>query len=83
MTGKIDEADASAPTPIMRPRKMLVNVPDADCSTLESISGIRKTSIVRQIGFASSMAAPRLCIRFGFARKDVVSVAGKRHAPGD
>ena len=75
MTGKIDDAEASAPTPIMRPKKMLVNVPEADCSTLESISGMRNTSIVRQIGFESSMAAPRLCIRNGFARKDVVPAA--------
>jgi hypothetical protein len=61
---------------------MLVNVPDADCSTLASISGIKKTSIVRQIGLLSSMAGPRRM--FGvFVRKDVVPAPAKRDGPGD
>ena len=81
-TGKIDDAAANAPTPIRRPRKILVNVCDADCSTFESISGSKKTSIVRQIGFESSMAGPRR-IRTRFARKDVVPAAAKGNAPGD
>jgi hypothetical protein len=81
--GKIDEAAASAWTPIMRPRKMLVNIPDADCSMLETISGMRKTSIVRQIGLVSSMAAPRRCMSAAFVRKDVVPAAAKDDVPGD
>src|SRR5471032_2672716 len=81
-TGKIDDAAASAPTPIKRPRKMLVNVCEADWSTFESINGRRKTSIVRQIGFESSMAGPRR-IRSAFARKDVPPAPEKDGAPGD
>src|SRR5476649_2089329 len=81
-TGKIDDDAASAPTPSIRPRKMLVNVCEADCKTFESISGMRKTSIVRQMGFESSMAVPRrMAIRF--ARKDVVPAAAKAVVPGD
>jgi hypothetical protein len=81
-TGKTDDDAASAPTPISRPRKMLVNVCDADCSTLESINGMRKTSIVRQMGFESSMAGPRR-IPLRFARKDVAPAAAKCEIPGD
>jgi hypothetical protein len=81
-TGKIDELAASAPTPSIRPKKMLVNVCDADCSTFESINGMRKTSIVRQIGFESSMAGPRR-IAFRFACKDVAPAPAKGNVPGD
>ena len=82
-SGNTAEAAASALTPIMRPRKMLVNVAEADCSTFESISGIRKTSIERQTGFESSMMAPRRCIGAGFARKDRLPAAAKSVGPGD
>src|ERR1700688_396155 len=46
----------------MRPRKMLLSVCDADCSTLLSMSGMRNNPIVRQIGLESSIAGPRRCI---------------------
>ena len=62
---------------------MLVNVPDADCSTFESISGTRKISIVRQIGLLSSMRAPCRCILAPFARKDVPPATAKGDGPGD
>src|SRR5580658_1299555 len=42
---------------------MLLSVDDADCSTLLSMSGIRKTSIVRHTGRVSSRTfVPERCI---------------------
>jgi hypothetical protein len=80
--GKIDDADARARTPRRCPRKMAVNVPDADCSVLAIISGIRNTNIVRQIGLESSIAGPRLMPR-AFARKDVPPAPAKQIPGGD
>jgi hypothetical protein len=44
---------------------------------------LRKTSIVRQSGLVSSMAAPRRCMSAAFVRKDVVLAAAKDDVPGD
>ncbi|BDE07775.1 hypothetical protein WPS_30510 [Vulcanimicrobium alpinum] len=64
---------------------MLLSVADADCITLLSISGIRKTSIVRQIGRLSSMAGPRRCIGGVYRPRGAVSRAANdgRTAAGD
>ena len=73
-TGKIDDTAASAWTPMKRPRKMLLNVPDADCSRLLSMSGTRKTSIVCHSGReVVKMSKPR-----GAAAGDADSSAMRR-----
>ena len=57
ITGKKTVAAASASTPIMWPRKMLLIVPDRDWSTFDSIIGARKTRKVRHRGIGG--LAPR------------------------
>jgi len=59
MIGKTAETAAKAFTPSMRPKKMLLNVCEADCRMLLSIKGIKNTKKSCHMGReASKMLTP-------------------------